>query len=163
MDKKGKETAENLPGAIELLTADHKKVKKLFKQFQLLVDNDADGKERGELANSICTEILVHAKIEEKLVYPTFRKELDIDELIDEAKVEHDSVAALIEQIQSSTRKDAIFNAKVKVLGEYVDHHAKEEEGEIFPKANKSKIDLKELGDKIIAMKEKLMEQKEQY
>lgn len=148
---------ENHADAVELLTIDHKNVKKLFKDYQSLVDNKADSKQRGELAKTICKEITIHAKVEEKLVYPIFRKELEAEDLIDEATVEHGSVEALIEQIKSSNKKDGLFDAKVKVLGEYVDHHAKEEEKEMFPKAKESKIDLKEMGQKIVAMKEKLM------
>lgn len=154
-----KKLPESYPDAVELLTADHKAVKNLFETYQKLVDKESDSKELIALANKICEALTVHAQVEEELLYPAMRKNFDTQELIDEAAVEHATVIALIEQITSGNRRDPLYDAKVKVLGEYVDHHVKEEEGEIFPKAKKLKIDLNSLGKAIAIRKAELMEE----
>ena len=146
--------------AIKLLTADHKEVKGLFGDYQKLVDADADDAEKEALAQKICTLLTVHATVEEELFYPAAREVLGDDEdLVDEAAVEHASAKDLIAQIEESSPEEALYDAKVKVLGEYVDHHVKEEEGEMFPKMKKSKADLDTLGADIAVRKVQLMEE----
>lgn len=80
----------------------------------------------------------------------------DAKDQLDEAEVEHASVKELIAQIMAMDPDDDLYNAKVKVLGEYVDHHVKEEEGKMFPKANKSALELDEIAQQIKARKEEL-------
>lgn len=153
-----KKSPDSFPDAVELLSTDHKSVKSLFETYQKLVDKESDSKELIALANKICEALTVHAQVEEELLYPAMRKSFDTQELIDEAAVEHATVKALIEQIISGNRRDPLYDAKVKVLGEYVDHHVKEEEDEIFPKARKLKIDLNSLGKAIAIRKAEFME-----
>ena len=149
--------------AIKLLTADHKEVKALFKEYEKLVKAEAGDDEKQALAEQICVMLTVHATAEEELFYPAARDALGDDEdLIDEADVEHSTAKELIAQIQGSTPDDPHFDAKVKVLGEYIDHHVKEEEGEIFPKAKKGGLDTAALGAEIAARKEELMAEMEQ-
>jgi hemerythrin superfamily protein len=145
--------------AIALLTADHKDVKALFKQYDKLAESDADSEEKQALAQEICTMLTVHATVEEEIFYPAAREVLGEDEdLVDEADVEHASAKDLIAQIEDSgPDEDALFDAKVKVLGEYIDHHVKEEEGEMFPKVKKAKLDTAALGAEIAARKAELM------
>ncbi len=150
---------ETYSDAVELLTTDHKAVKRLFETYQKSLDKESDSKELIALANKICAELTVHAQVEEELLYPAMRKSFDTSELIDEAAVEHATVKALIEQITSGNRRDSLYDAKVKVLGEYVDHHVKEEEGEIFPKAKKLKLDLHTLGNAIAMRKAELLKE----
>ncbi len=119
--------------ATVLLQRDHADVKKLFKQYEKLADNEADGEERQALAMQICTMLTVHATIEEEIFYPAAREAEVEDDLLDEAEVEHASAKDLIAQIQSMSPDDELYDAKVTVLGEYVDHHVQEEEGEMFP------------------------------
>jgi hemerythrin superfamily protein len=138
--------------AVDMLIDDHKQVKKLFKEYQALVEKKAEGKLRAAVANSICDALTKHARMEEEVFYPALRKALDTDELLNEAYVEHATVKDLILQISRSTRRDGIYDARVKVLGEYVDHHVKEEEGEIFPNAKKTDLDLKILANKMSAV-----------
>lgn len=154
-----KKMPDSYPDAVELLTTDHKAVKNLFQTYQKLVDKESDSKELIALANKICEALTVHAQVEEELLYPAIRKSFDKQVLIDEAAVEHATVKALIEQITSGNRRDSLYDAKVKVLGEYVDHHVKEEEGEIFPKAKKLKIDLNSIGKAIAIRKVELMKE----
>ncbi|AKJ30325.1 hemerythrin domain-containing protein [Caldimonas brevitalea] len=143
--------------AIELLTADHKRVKALFKQYKKLAEEGASVPQRREIAEQICTELTVHAQIEEELFYPAVRKVLDEKDLIDEATVEHASAKDLIAQIQAMHPREKLYDAKVIVLGEYVDHHVKEEQNEIFKKVKDSGLDLQRLGAKLSQRKAALM------
>jgi hemerythrin superfamily protein len=145
--------------AIAMLTNDHKEVKALFKQYNTLVEADAEDEEKMAIAAQICQMLTVHATVEEEIFYPAAREALGDDEdLIDEADVEHATAKELIAQLEGSgPADDALYDAKVKVLGEYIDHHVKEEEGEIFPKAKKGNLDSAALGAEMAARKEELM------
>lgn len=143
--------------ATALLQRDHAEVKKLFKQYEKLADAEADGQERSELANRICAMLTVHATIEEEIFYPAAREAEVDDDLLDEAQVEHASVKDLIAQIESMSPDDELYDAKVTVLGEYVDHHVQEEEGEMFPKCRKADMDLAALAEALAERKSELM------
>ena len=143
--------------AITLLTDDHKKVKKLFKDFEKLKEEEGSAKEKAALVKEICTELSVHAKVEEEIFYPAVREAIDDDDLMDEADVEHAGAKDLIAQLQSMKPADDHYDAKVTVLGEYIDHHVKEEQEDMFVKARKAKVDTVELGEQIAARKEKLL------
>lgn len=149
-------TAVVAGSAIDMLTSDHRKVEKLFREYEDLVESKADGKKRAALAAAICEELTLHAQVEEQVFYPAAKKATGEDDLILEAAVEHDTVKYLIGEITEATRKDAGFDAHLKVLGEYVKHHVKEEEGELFPKVKKSELDLDALGSKMSKLKETL-------
>src|SRR5690606_9999037 len=95
--------------------------------------------------------------IEEEILYPAARDEIDEQDLLDEAEVEHGSAKELIAQIEAGTPDEPLYDARVKVLAEYVEHHVKEEEGELFPKLKKAKGDLGKLGERLVARKEQLM------
>ncbi len=143
-----------------LLDADHKAVKKMFKDFEELTGSRARsaGQKRMELAKQICQELTVHAQIEEQIFYPALRAVLKDTDILAEAQVEHNGVKELIAQIQAMAEPDEMFDAKVKVLGEYVDHHVKEEKNEIFTKARAArKLDLVSMRDELQARKEELM------
>jgi hemerythrin superfamily protein len=144
--------------AIKLLTADHAKVKKMFKEFEKLSKKD-DEKGKEELAAQICEELTLHAQLEEEIFYPAAREAIEDDDMINEAMVEHNSAKDLISQIQSMQASDPMFDATVKVLGEYVNHHVEEEQNEIFPKVEKAKVDLEEIGAQIAQRKEELSEE----
>ena len=152
----GKRTNTKAPDAIAILTADHDKVRKLFKQYDS-VKASADSDEKSALAATICAELTVHAQAEEEIFYPAVRESIPAGDMIDEATVEHASAKDLIAQIEDSDPDDEMFDAKVKVLGEYIEHHVKEEEGEMFAKARKAKLDLAALGVEIAERKEELM------
>jgi hemerythrin superfamily protein len=142
--------------AISLLTEDHENVKKLFKKFEKLSSAEDDTKI--EVANMICMELTVHAMVEEELFYPEVRMAIDDDDLLNEAEVEHDSAKELIAQIQFMEPDNPMYDAKVTVLGEYIEHHVTEEEEEMFPKVRKAKqLDLEELGEQMQMRKEELM------
>lgn len=139
--------------AIAQLTEDHARVKRLFKDYEKLAKADADDSEKRDLAILICAEVTAHATAEEEILYPAARSAIDEPDLVDEAAVEHATAKDLIAQILESTPDDDLFDAKVKVLGEYIDHHVKEEEGEMFPQLKKAKVDTVELGQRIAERK----------
>lgn len=141
--------------AISLLIADHDKVKSLFKEFESLGDRAVVSKKK--IAEQICTELTIHAEVEEQIFYPAIRIPLKNDDLLDEAVVEHASAKDLIEQIQSMNPDDELYDAKVKVLSEQIEHHIEEEEGDMFPEVRKGKIDLVELGEKMESFKNDLV------
>jgi len=142
--------------AINLLMTDHDEVETLFKQFQK-TKNDGAGK--ADIVEQICKALTVHAAIEEEIFYPAARDALaeKDEDLLDEAEVEHASIKSLVEQIQEADPDDELFDAKVKVLCEYVTHHVKEEEGEMFPRIKKTGLDLEELGAELMELKQELM------
>jgi hemerythrin-like domain-containing protein len=129
----------------------------MFETYRQLVDENADDEQRGELARKICSMLTVHAEIEEEIFYPAMRDSVDDELTLDEAEVEHASAKELIEQLEGMDPGDALYDAKVIVLGEYVDHHVQEEENEIFPQAEKSGIDLDDLGAELASRKRELM------
>ncbi|PPC94612.1 MAG: hemerythrin [Methylotenera sp.] len=142
--------------AVSILTDDHDKVKKLFKQFEKHCKAD-NTEAKVETANMICMELTVHAMAEEEIFYPAARMAIKDDDLLNEAEVEHDSAKELIAQIQFMESDNPMYDAKVTVLGEYIDHHITEEEEEMFPKVRKAKVDLEELGEQLMMRKEELM------
>jgi len=143
--------------AVSLLSSDHAEVKQMFEEYRQLVQDSAGDDRRGELAGQICSALTVHAEIEEDIFYPALRESLEDDLALDQAEVEHDIARDLIEQIESMEPDDALFDARMLVLAEYVEHHVQEEENEIFPQAEKSGIDLDELGAELAERKHELM------
>ncbi|RYG37124.1 MAG: hemerythrin domain-containing protein [Burkholderiales bacterium] len=145
--------------AIKLLTDDHKEVKALFKEYEKLVSSEADDEEKHVLAIRICALLTIHAEIEEEIFYPAAREAIEEQDLLDEAEVEHASAKDLIAQIEGMQPSDKLFDAKVTVLGEYIDHHVKEEEEEMFPKVKKTDVDLLAIGQELSARKQEFMAQ----
>ena len=152
-----KQSASTKHDAIVLLKQDHAEVKKMFNQYEKLAKKeDIEGKVM--IANKICAELVAHTMIEEEIFYPATREAIQDDDMLNEAKVEHDSAKDLIMQIQTMDPEDPMYDAKVKVLGEYINHHVEEEETEMFPMVRESKkIDLKEMGAMLALRKEELM------
>jgi len=153
-------TQRAAPDACSLLDADHRNVKKMFKSYEELTKSKGAGasQKKRDLANEICTALSVHAQIEEEIFYPALREAIKETDLLDEAEVEHASAKDLIAQIEEAVDVDDKFDAKVIVLGEYIDHHVKEERNEIFPKARAAKkLDLIAMRDQLEARKEELL------
>jgi len=149
--------------ACDLLDADHKAVKKMFKEFEELTESRGNTREKKRrLAERICLELTVHAQIEEEIFYPAIRKAIKDEPMMNEAEVEHMSAKDLIAQIEGMDAGDPMFDAKVTVLGEYIDHHVKEERNEMFPKARATKVDLVKMRDALEARKSELMGNLEQ-
>ena len=156
---RAKKTTTDRPLALELLAADHRKVEDLFEQYESAKDEEDEG--RTQIAERICKELTVHAQLEEEIFYPWLKENLDEEdmEMVEEAQVEHNGAKNLIAEIEASTEVDAAYDAKVKVLSEYIKHHVKEEENEIFPAVSDKKEELDALGQEMSSRKEELTEE----
>lgn len=143
--------------AIALLKADHRKVEDLFETFQ-----HARGEERKEaLVREICTELMVHATIEEEIFYPACKEKIEDGDVLDEAYVEHDGAKVLIAELLASEPDAEFYDAKVKVLSELIKHHVKEEERRsegLFAQAREAGLDVESLGARLAARKKMLLE-----
>jgi hemerythrin superfamily protein len=144
--------------ALDLLRADHDKVKDLFREFHTLKGKDGHDRRKNELVDEICYELTLHSMLEEEIFYPVLRSAIDDDDLIDEADVEHAGARELIGQLEIMAPGDDHYDATVTVLGEEVEHHIEKEEGELFEAARGAGIDLDELGEQLAARKEELEE-----
>jgi hypothetical protein len=149
-------TSRRDPLAISLLKKDHREVEGWFDEYEQL---DDEGEKR-ELFNKIALALKVHTTIEEEIFYPEERGDVEED-MLDEAYVEHDGAKKLIAEIEAMQPDDEFYDAKVKVLGEYIKHHVKEEEqpGGIFAQAKRGDEDLDAMGERMEARKEELMAQ----
>jgi len=150
-------TTEGEVNAIDLLKKDHDEVDALFKEYEMLAEGDGDTGDKRALSTQICGMLAVHAMIEEEIFYPAARK-ADVDEdLLDEAEIEHGSAKELIAQIGAAEATAPLYDARVKVLGEYIRHHVKEEENELFPACRKSEMDMAEVGARLHKRKNQLL------
>jgi len=148
-------TDTNAQDGLQLLAADHRKVEGLFASFEKA--SGASAKEK--LVRQICTELKVHAQIEEEIYYPAIRGKVEEDAL-DEAYVEHDSAKLLINELEAAEPDEGFYDAKVKVLSELIEHHVKEEEKQrdnLFQQTRAADIDLEALGASLAARKEELL------
>lgn len=140
--------------AIDLLVKEHKEVKALFNQFEGLSDRSKASKKK--IADQVCEALISHAQMEEELFYPAVREVIDDDDLMDEAIVEHAAAKDLIAEIQQMDPGDELYDARIKVLSEQIEHHVGEEEGQMFPQVRETDLDLVELGKKMKSYKNKL-------
>ena len=145
--------------AVDLLTDDHLSVSALFKQYEKLAKKDAPAAQRGALAGTICAMLKAHTTIEEEIFYPAARQAGVEADLLDEADIEHASAKELIAQIGAARPDDDHYDAKVKVLGDYITHHVVEEHTEMFPKCRRAGMDLVALRDRLEARKAALLGQ----
>jgi len=137
---------------LKMLKADHKKVKALFAEYE-----EATPRKQQDIAQTTIQELEIHAGLEEKLIYPAIREGIDDNEVMNEAMEEHHLVHVLIAELKELEPSDDTFRAKFILLGELVKHHVKEEEGEMFPQAEKAKIDWETLEAEVMRQKEQLM------
>ena len=145
------------PDAVALIKADHRKVEKLFDQFERARDEER----KKQLAREICTELTVHAMIEEEILYPACQGKIEDEDVLDEAYVEHDGAKVLISEIMSNLNA-RFFEAKVIVLSELIKHHVKEEEKRsegLLAQAKAAGLDTEALAERLSARKEELMQQ----
>jgi len=137
------------------LKADHRAVEKLFGQFEKARDTDR----KKALADKICLELRVHMQMEEEIFYPTSREYLKDEDIVDEAVVEHAAAKDLMGEIEGMEPGEELYDAKMTVLREQIEHHVEEEEDEYFPKVKKTDMDLKAIGAQLKARKGELMAQ----
>lgn len=139
--------------AIQLLKADHREVEEMFSKFE----NTNGAATKSKLADQICLALKVHTQIEEEIFYPAAREAMSDEEMIDEAVVEHAAAKDLIAEIEAMDVGEDLFDAKVKVLSEQIEHHVEEEEKEMFPKLQKTDMDMRTLGLRMAERKKELM------
>jgi cytochrome P450 len=144
------------PDAIDLLDADHLTVHALFQSYRELVRTRASALQRRALAEEICMELTIHARLEEELFYPALREALEDDELVDEAEDQHGSQREFVAQILASSAEDELYDARVAVLEEYVERHVRKEREEAFNRALAARMDLQALARAITVRKEEL-------
>ena len=147
---------DSASNALKLLEKDHDEVDALFKEYESGKE-DMKPAQKQQLATQICEMLTVHATIEEEIFYPAIRNlDKETKDLVDEAAVEHQSLKDIIGRLEAAPPSDPLYDAGVKVLAEYVKHHVKEEENELFPKVRSSEIDLDALGERLMERKSEL-------
>jgi hypothetical protein len=144
------------PDAIDLLDADHLAVHGLFQSYRELVRTGSPALQRRALAEEICMELTIHARLEEELFYPAVREALDDEDLVDEAEEQHGTQRELVAQILASAPEDERYDAKVSALGDYVERHVREEREQVFNRALAARLDLQSLGRSIAVRKDEL-------
>jgi hemerythrin-like domain-containing protein len=155
--KKAKARKAKKQDAIELLKRDHAEVKKAFKAFEKAKYKDPQACK--DFLASICRDIEMHAAVEEEIFYPAVRARIKDDDLMNEAQVEHNSAKQLIAEIGKLAGDEPMLKAHAQVLAEYIQHHVREEENEMFPKAKRAKLDLEGLAQQILERKDQLKAQ----
>jgi hemerythrin superfamily protein len=139
---------------IEILKADHAEARMLLKELM-------EPRPREGLLEEIRHALTTHTTVEEEIVYPAYRKILgdhDADVLVEESLTEHALVERILDDLGRMPSGTTRFQGKATVLHELVDHHARDEEKEMFPKLRRhtSKSRLEELGKKVMARKQEL-------
>ena len=145
------------PDAVALIKEDHRKVEKLFEQFEKARDQER----KKDLARQVCTQLTIHAMIEEEIFYPACQGKIEDEDVLDEAYVEHDGAKVLISEIMSNLNAH-FFEAKVTVLSEMIKHHVKEEEKRsegLLAQAKAAGLDMDALAERLSARKDELMRQ----
>ena len=145
--------AEAKKNAVEMLKADHRKVKELFEKYESARSKKAD------IAKKICLELIVHTMLEEEIFYPACREAGVDEDKLNEAAVEHDGAKVLIAELEHGSPDDEYYDAKVKVLSEEIKHHVKEEEKRdgVLAQAKSNGMDLQVLGEQLARRKEQLL------
>lgn len=144
---------------IAMLKDDHKRAKKAFRDFERMQDK-ADSESCQQLVEQVCNELTLHSTLEEELLYPAAKDALPEADLVNEAEVEHGSAKALIEQLKGMSPEDEKYAATFMVLGEYVKHHIKEEENEMFPQLGKARgVEWETIADEMTGRREELMQE----
>lgn len=143
------------PDALDILTEDHQKIIRLFDEFRSIREH-ADDETRQTLVEVACTKLVIHAQIEEELLYPALRAAFEDALLVDEAEVEHIVARQLIAELESMHPDDERYDAKFNVLGEYVRHHIEEEQTKLFPAIKASGMDLATLSEEILQRRTEL-------
>jgi hemerythrin superfamily protein len=144
--------------ALAILAADHKAIGHLLEEFDELAGDRAGAQQRARLARRICQALVAHAVAEEEVFYPAARAALDDDELIDEALCEHDSVRALVEQVESLDADDPVFDATVLVLARAVAEHVRTEEQLLFPRVKAAGLDTAQLGSRLLRCRDEVVQ-----
>jgi hemerythrin superfamily protein len=144
-----------MPSATQLIRRDHKKVESLFNKVEQSKKPDA----KKRVCEQALMELDVHSKLEEEIFYPAVRKHVGDEEMVEEAKQEHQQVKEMMRELRKMNIEDEEFEEKFSELVEAVQHHVEEEEGEMLPKAEESEMDLSDIGEQMTERREELVQQ----
>ncbi|HEX9786431.1 MAG TPA: hemerythrin domain-containing protein [Candidatus Binatia bacterium] len=144
-----------MPSATQLIRRDHKKVEGLFDKFEQT--KKAEAKKR--IADQVLQELEIHAKLEEEIFYPAVRKHLGEEDMLEEAKQEHEQAKKIMRELKKMQSEDEQLEETFSELVDCIKHHVEEEEGEMLPKVEESDMDLTEIGDEMLERKEELTAQ----
>jgi hemerythrin superfamily protein len=151
-------------GAIDLLSQDHKRIHKLFKDFEKADRDDVDAVR--ELVETACLELQIHSMLEEEIFYPAIRAQShqeQHEDMLNRSEVEHESIDELIAKLHALQPDDPMYYAYFSVLADHVRHHIRQEEQTLFPVAqNMSGLDMNQLGDTMRSRREELFAEMEQ-
>jgi hypothetical protein len=145
--------------ALVLLRQDHDLISQLFKDFGRLLMQGYDTRHRGERAgvvSRICSELSMHVQVEDEIFYPAVRAAIQDDLLMDVSDVEHAGVMRLIAELDLMSAEEALYDAKVIVLGKEVGRHMKEEQDVVFPKVRRINLDTIALGKEMASLRRAL-------
>lgn len=145
-----------LKDAIAMLRADHERLSQLFTDY----GETRSVPRKKAIVEKICIELADHMRLEEEIFYPAVEATLRDPQLVPEASVEHAVIKGLIADLQRLEPDGASFYAKLTVLSEYVQHHVKEEQSQMFPKMRASSLDLVELGAELAERRAELLAQR---
>jgi hypothetical protein len=144
------------PDAIDLLDADHLAIHAQFQAYRELVQSRAPALQRRSLAEEICIELTIHARLEEELFYPAVREALQDDDLVDDEEDPHGTQREFVAQILATAPEDPLYDAKVALLGEHVLRHVRQEREQVFNRVLAARVDLQSLGRLMSVRKEEL-------
>jgi iron-sulfur cluster repair protein YtfE (RIC family) len=141
--------------AIELLKEDHEKVSDLFDEVEETEESENNGGQKIRLFEQIKNELETHTHIEETIFYPACKQYPKLESMVAEALEEHKQVKTLLSELSSMNDGSEVFDAKLQVLQDNVEHHVEEEEDELFPKVRDemTQDQIDELGAKMEAAK----------
>jgi len=146
-----------MPSATQLIKRDHKKAEDMFNKFEKI--KKAEAKKR--IADQACQELEIHAALEEEIFYPAVRKTLGEEDMLEEAKQEHQQAKEIISEVKRMSAEDDHLEEKFAELVECIQHHVEEEEGELLPKVEESDMDLVNIGEQMTERREELMQQRQ--
>jgi hypothetical protein len=135
--------------ALELLDADHRKIEDLLARYRELALNEAPPAQRKALAEEACLELTIHLRLEQELFDPALREALPDDEVVEEAEADHDSLRELVARILAMRAEDALYDARMALLAQYVTRHVQRERGPLFERVRGSGMDVAGLGRKL--------------
>jgi hypothetical protein len=141
--------------ATQMIRRDHKKVEGLFEKF----DQAKKAEAKKKICEQVIEELEVHPKLEEEIFYPAVRKHLGEEDMLHEAKQEHEQAKTIIAELKTADAEDESFEEKFSELVDAIQHHVEEEEGEMLPKAEESEMDLEGYGEEMAQRKKELLGQ----
>lgn len=144
------------PCALELLEADHRALLRLFAEYADLVRHEAPARQRQSLAERLCTELAIHHRLEEEILYPAARLALRDEDLLDDNAQQHEAIGDFVAQILATRASDTLYDARVMALRDHVQRHVLQEREQVFARLRRTAFDSRALGEQIVRRKQEL-------